>query len=89
VTDQVAAFLGSAAVVAEPARALCVLVAGTNDAYFGGPDLSVRALTDSLVRNVELLAAEGPSLLLHRLRPGLIVDPRRIPQLSHSFVQFL
>jgi hypothetical protein len=61
VTDQVAAFLGAVPHAAARDRTLCVLVAGGNDAFFGGANLSVRAVTDSLVRNVELLAAHGPS----------------------------
>jgi hypothetical protein len=61
VTDQVAAFLGATPHAVTPDHTLCVLVAGGNDAFFGGANLSVRAVTDSLVRNVELLAAHGPS----------------------------
>jgi hypothetical protein len=61
VTDQVAEFLGAVPPVAAPGRTLCVLAAGGNDAFFGGANLSVRAVTDSLVRNVELLAAHGLS----------------------------
>jgi hypothetical protein len=59
VTDQVAIFLNSSVKNADASKTLCVLVAGGNDAFFGGADLNVRAITDSLVNNVGLLVAKG------------------------------
>jgi phospholipase/lecithinase/hemolysin len=64
VTDQVAAFLNSSVDQVDAHKTLCVLVAGHNDAAFGGVDLDVRAITDSLVNNVGLLVAKGQRPLL-------------------------
>ena len=57
--DQVNSFFSTHLDEIEPCSTLAILVAGINDAFFGGPALNVRALTDSLVNNVKLLTAKG------------------------------
>jgi hypothetical protein len=59
VVDQVNSFLSTSLGETEPCSTLAVLVAGVNDAFFAGQNLSVRALTDSLANSVSLLATEG------------------------------
>ena len=59
VVDQVNTFLSTSLGKTEPRSTLAVLIAGVNDAFFAGPGLNVRALTDSMVNSVELLATKG------------------------------
>ena len=59
VVDQVDSFLSTSFNETEPCSTLAILVAGVNDAIFGGPALNVRALTDGLVNSVKLLTTKG------------------------------
>jgi hypothetical protein len=59
VVDQVDSFLSTSLGETEPCSTLALLGAGVNDAFFAGQNLSVRAVTDSLVNSVKLLATEG------------------------------
>jgi len=59
VVDQVNSFLSTSLGETEPCSTLAILIAGVNDAFFAGQGLSIRALTDSLVNSVKLLAMEG------------------------------
>ena len=61
VVDQVDSFLSTSFNETEPCSTLAILVAGVNDAIFGGPALNVQALTDSLVNSVKLLTTKGAS----------------------------
>jgi hypothetical protein len=68
VTDQVSTFLNSSLEEVDASKTLCVLLAGGNDMFWGGTDLDIRAITDSMVNNVGLLAAKGECLFLHTSR---------------------
>ena len=59
VVDQVNSFLSTSLGDTEPCSTLALLVAGVNDAFFAGQGLSIRALTDSLVNSIDLLATKG------------------------------
>jgi hypothetical protein len=59
VVEQVNSFISTSLEETEPCSTLAILLAGVNDAFFAGKGLNVRALTDSMVNSVDLLAKKG------------------------------